>query len=182
MMSMHGQGIAIDYARDVVKPRRAGLILLGISLAAAAVCLLTMRQIQQASAEVEDDIARMQKLRWVAGGQSGGDRRDAVGAEETSAVRAAMIDLATPWETLFTGLESITTDAVRLVAVEPDARRQVVRITAEADEAEEMLAYIRQLGQQPVLRDVYLRAQERVSESERQPLRFMVEAVWVPSP
>jgi hypothetical protein len=95
--------------------------------------------------------------------------------EEMAAAQTAMAELALPWEPLFAALESIDAPSVKLLAVEPDARKGKLRITAEAAGTPEIIAYVQALDTQPMLQDVFLSRQER---QEAGPYVFNIEAVW----
>lgn len=97
--------------------------------------------------------------------------------EEIAAAQVAMAELALPWEPLFKALEQTRNPRVKLVGMEPDPKRGKLRITAEANETQDMLDYVLTLSQQPVLRDVFLLHHER-AEGDNDGIRFAVEAVW----
>lgn len=97
--------------------------------------------------------------------------------EEIAAAQVAMAELALPWEPLFKILEQTRSPRVKLLGMEPDPKRGKLRITAEANEAQDMLDYVLTLGRQPMLQDVFLLHHER-GEGDAAGIRFAVEAVW----
>lgn len=53
-------------------------------------------------------------------------------ARETKQANAAILALSLPWKELFEVFEATRTNDVAMLAIEPDARKGLVRITAEA--------------------------------------------------
>jgi hypothetical protein len=95
---------------------------------------------------------------------------------QANAVNAAVRQLNLPWRAVLDAVEAGTPRTVALLALEPDARRGLVRIEAEAADGEAMLAYVKQLKQQPLLAGAVL-VKHRTEESQaRRPLRFQIEA------
>ncbi|MEA1648666.1 hypothetical protein UAJ10_06520 [Nitrospirillum sp. BR 11164] len=95
---------------------------------------------------------------------------------QATAVNSAVRQLNLPWRALLDAVEAGTPKTVALLSLEPDARRGLVRIEAEAADGEAMLAYVKQLKQQPLLAGAVL-VKHRTEESQaRRPLRFQIEA------
>lgn len=95
--------------------------------------------------------------------------------EEVIAIRAAMVELALPWDQLFVALEGIDAPGVKLLSVEPNSRQGKLRITAEAARTNEIIEYVQALDTQPMLHEVYLQRQER---KESGSFVFNIEALW----
>ncbi len=82
------------------------------------------------------------------------------------------------WATLLNVIEAMATKRVALLVLEPDPLNGKVRVTAEAKDVSAMLDYVKQLQQQPGLRDVVLLSQQVNEDDPQQPVRFIVGAQW----
>ena len=82
------------------------------------------------------------------------------------------------WATLLNTIESVQAKEVALLVLEPDATNGKLRVTAEAKDVSAMLDYLKQLQQQPGLRDVVLLSQQVNEDNKQQPVRFIVGAQW----
>ena len=82
------------------------------------------------------------------------------------------------WSILLNTIESVQTNKVALLVLEPDATNGKLRVTAEAKDVDAMLDYLRRLQQQPGLHDVVLLSQQVNEDDPQQPVRFIVGAQW----
>src|SRR5450830_409146 len=75
--------------------------------------------------------------------------KSAVQISEAQAVfvNAAVLQLNLPWRDLQEAVAAATPPTVALLALEPDARKRVLKITAETKNSDDMIAYIEQLKQ-----------------------------------
>ncbi|GAB3660084.1 hypothetical protein [Ramlibacter alkalitolerans] len=83
-----------------------------------------------------------------------------------------------PWDTLFTALETAEGQDVALIAIAPDAQRRQVKIHAEARNLDAMLAFQRQLQQNPALAQVVLLDHTVMKDMPFKPVRFHILAQW----
>ncbi len=102
-------------------------------------------------------------------------------SEDDSAALAAADKLSAqirrPWVQLFMQLEQIQAKGVRLGQILPQAGDKAsVQLGGEADDAESLYAYLRQLRQEGGLHEVYLLEQHW--DGEKEVLRFQVQARW----
>lgn len=102
----------------------------------------------------------------------------ALSAAQATAVNAAIAQLNLPWPALRQAIGAATPATVALLALEPDARRQRLKITAETRDPESMVAYIAQLKRQQVFGDVILLRHEINELDPNRPLRFELDAPW----
>lgn len=91
---------------------------------------------------------------------------------------AAMERLTVPWPALFAEIEDAQSDAIALLAIQPDPRNRLVRISGEARDAETLAAYIKRLEAGAALHRVHLAAHEFRNESGQVFLRFALVANW----
>ena len=98
---------------------------------------------------------------------------------QAAAVNAAILQLNLPWRDLQDALASATPPAIALLALEPDARKRVLTITAETTSSDAMVAYVAQLKQQELFGTrVHLLRHEINELDPNKPLRFQLEARW----
>jgi Tfp pilus assembly protein PilN len=95
-----------------------------------------------------------------------------------SAVNGAIAQLNLPWKALFDAVEAATPATIALLSLEPDAKKQFIRGTAEAKGSDGMLAYIEQLKQQSFFTAVMLTRHEVNEQDPNKPIRFQFEAQW----
>lgn len=99
-------------------------------------------------------------------------------APQASAVNAAVSQLNLPWRDLAAALLEATPDEVALLALEPDAKRRTVRISAEARNSDDMLAYVARLQAGEWFSSVTLARHEVMQQDPNKPLRFQINASW----
>jgi|SRR5450830_36504 len=98
--------------------------------------------------------------------------------DEIIAVNAAIKEIVLPWPALFKTLEAASRDGVKLLALQPNAKQRILRITAVALDVDSMIAYVDELTQQKTLKEVALLSQEFVETNGQKTVQFVVEAVW----
>lgn len=104
--------------------------------------------------------------------------RTPVSEQQATAVNAAVMQLNLPWRALHDAVREATPNTVALLALEPDARKRVLRITAEARGSDDMLAYVEQLQKQPGFGAVTLVRHEIGEQDPNRPIRFQIDAQW----
>ena len=103
----------------------------------------------------------------------------AIAPAQAAAVNAAILQLNLPWRDLQDALASATPPTVALLALEPDARKRILKITAETTGSDAMVAYIAQLKRQELFGTrVQLLRHEINALDPNKPLRFQLEARW----
>ena len=101
-----------------------------------------------------------------------------IGEAQAHAVNAAVLQLNLPWRALQDAVASATPSTIALIALEPDARKQVLKITAEAASSDDMVDYVSQLKQQEAFSAVALTRHDVQETDPHRPLRFQLEATW----
>lgn len=104
--------------------------------------------------------------------------RLALAPAQAGAVNAAILQLNLPWRDLAAALGEATPDSIALLALEPDAKRRTLRISAEARSSDEMLAYITRLQAEEWFSSVVLLRHEVMEQDPNRPLRFQVSVQW----
>ena len=98
---------------------------------------------------------------------------------QAAAVNGAILQLNLPWRELKDAVAAATPATVALLALEPDPKKHLLKLTAEAETSNDMIAYIQELKAQEFFSDVLLTRHEINAEDANQPIRFQVEAQWV---
>jgi Tfp pilus assembly protein PilN len=105
--------------------------------------------------------------------------RTVIPPEQAAFVNGAVMRLNLPWRALQDAVAAATPPGVALVAMEPDPRKQVLKITAETRTSDDMVAYVAELKQQESFSGVVLTRHDINDQDPNRPLRFQLEATWV---
>jgi hypothetical protein len=87
-------------------------------------------------------------------------------------------ELARRWDSVFAAIEAARDPEVALLAIEPDASKGIVRLTAESKNKNAMLRYLTRLQDQQPLQRVLLENHEVRTEEPERPVRFVVSGQW----
>jgi Tfp pilus assembly protein PilN len=107
--------------------------------------------------------------------------RPPVPEAQANAVNAAVLQLNLPWRALHDAVQEGTPANIALLAMEPDARRSSVRITAEAKNSDDMIAYVERLQKVEWFSAVLLSRHEINEQDPNRPIRFQLDAQWRPA-
>jgi Tfp pilus assembly protein PilN len=97
---------------------------------------------------------------------------------QSKAINAAVLQLNLPWRDMQEAVGEATPASIALLALEPDPNKQVLKISAEAKNPDDMIAYIEQLKQQEFFVSAALVRHEINDLDPNRPVRFQVEAQW----
>jgi Tfp pilus assembly protein PilN len=100
---------------------------------------------------------------------------------QAGAVNASVQQLNVPWRGLHDAVQAATPATIALLALEPDAKKSSVRITAEAKTSDDMIAYVEQLQRVEWFSAVLLARHEINEQDPNRPIRFQVDAQWRPA-
>jgi Tfp pilus assembly protein PilN len=103
----------------------------------------------------------------------------AITAAQASFVNGAILQLNLPWRTLQDAVLAATPRNVALIAMEPDPRTRILKITAETKNSDDMVDYIASLKEQESFSAVVLTHHEINEQDPNRPLRFQLEATWL---
>lgn len=180
---MSAPPIHLDFMHEVPAPRWRWAL-----LAVAAVLLVPVSDAyqdaiaQRAKAQQRFDLAdRQDKLRKrrPAKADSVADAQDVAGAQRANAV---IEQLTVPWDELFQALEAADARGVAVLTLAPNARDHTLRLSGEARQMDELLAYVSRLSQRPALAQVHLLGYS-TSVKEGAPLiSFTLAAGWKVAP
>ena len=107
--------------------------------------------------------------------------RPPVPEAQAAAVNAAVLQLNLPWRALHDAVQAGTPANIALLAMEPDAKKNSVRITAEAKSSDDMIAYVEQLQKGDWFSAVLLSRHEINEQDPNRPIRFQLDALWRPA-
>ena len=97
---------------------------------------------------------------------------------QAKAVNEAILQLNLPWRDLHDVVRAATPASVALLSLEPDAKRRTLRISAEARNSDDMLAYVGKIQAQDWFSSVVLTRHEIAEQDPNRPIRFQVSAQW----
>jgi Tfp pilus assembly protein PilN len=106
-------------------------------------------------------------------------RKSSVTEARAGAVNAAIGQLNLPWQEVFNAIEAATPATIALLALEPDAKRHVLKGVAEAKASDEMIGYLEALRQQDFFSELALTRHEINEQDPNKPIRFQFEANWI---
>jgi Tfp pilus assembly protein PilN len=98
---------------------------------------------------------------------------------QANAVNHAIAQLNLPWRDILNALEAATPSGIALLAIEPDAKKNILKAMAEAPDSDAMIAYVENLKKQPLFTDAILTRHEINDRDPNRPLRFQFEVLWV---
>jgi len=102
----------------------------------------------------------------------------AVSQQQAGVVNGAVMRLNLPWRALHDAIGAATPSLVALLALEPDARKRTIQITAEARFSDDMIGYVEKLKQQEMFAEVTLVRHEINEQDPNRPIRFQIAARW----
>jgi Tfp pilus assembly protein PilN len=97
---------------------------------------------------------------------------------QAGAVNAAIMQLNLPWRALHDAIGAATPPEIAMLALEPDARKRTMKITAEAKSSDAMISYVEELKKQELFAGVILTRHEINEQDPARPIRFQIEAEW----
>ncbi len=174
--------VRLDFAPPSLRRTlfQAPLLSRALGIASLGWCALALVQVLDYREAREEVDAQLAALRARAGAPVVAvvAPRVLVGEQEALAVNAAIAQLNLPWRALHDAVRAGTPPNVALLALEPDAKKRVLRITAEARTSEDMLAYVAALGREEWFGSVTLVRHEVLEQDPNRPLRFQLDAGW----
>lgn len=97
---------------------------------------------------------------------------------ESTAAQQAILHIILPWSGLLKGMESIQRDDIRLMSFDPQWKSKRIQLKLLATNREAIWAYLEDLRQLGMLRDVKLKSSESTHLNGLPVVAFEVEALW----
>lgn len=173
------RALKLDYRVDNRYQTVAAIIVLFMLLGLMAGEVWFFSKVNQQKSQLEAILANIKS------GLHGGDVASQQGqldpAKMTEAFKYSdhvIRQLNLPWGRLFLKLEKARGDHVALLAIEPDANSNKIRVVGEAKDYLAMIDYVRGLSQGGELQSVYLLEHKMDEQNPDQPIRFSLEASW----
>jgi hypothetical protein len=107
-------------------------------------------------------------------------QRPRLSPEQAIAINAVIMRMSLPWPALHDAVQAATPPSVALLTLEPDAKRQMLRITAEATNSEDMFGYLESIKTQGWFTAAALLRHEVNEQDPNHPIRFQLDAEWTP--
>jgi len=152
----------------------AGAAGIALILAAAAIGVQATQQ-QEAR---EQAVQAMQRKQAAATRAPVRQAESVIPEAQAAAVNAAILQLNLPWRQLQDAVAEANTASIALLALDPDPRKQTLKITAEAKSSDDMVGYVEQLKRQEFFTGAVLLRHETNDQDPNRPLRFQVEVQW----
>lgn len=168
----------LDFAATESGASWSGLLMLVLGLAAAGLIVGDYQRLLASVERIEAELGRLSAPRR--GGEPARDARKQ--GEAVARSNEVAHELSRRWDRVFLALESAKAPDVALLAIEPDPRKGVLRVTAEAKGKNAMLDYVGRLQAAQSLQRVMLESHEVLSQVPEKPVRFVVTASWVATP
>lgn len=94
---------------------------------------------------------------------------------EAAQFNLAVAHLNTPWPNIFNGLENKAQGNIGLTLLEPDAKKNTLRVQAEAKDIDSLLAYAQRLASEPGFDSLVLQQHETNEQDVTRPARLSFE-------
>ena len=171
------RAVKLDFLQPASRSSGGG-VLLAAGVVAVFVVLSFYGDLNSEARQLESQAAKLE--RRARGLAPVATRVDASLQQEIRRANEVIDQLALPWDAMFRSVEGAATSRVMLLGIDPDAKSGMVRISAEASDAEAMFDYVGRLGQQSGFSRVHLLQHQLEPRNSAWPIRFLVSASWMP--
>jgi hypothetical protein len=173
--------LLLDYQREPGGFARAGRWLLIASIAAVAATAYAAVSVEERASELQTRVDRLERKRVPVVAKRVTDQEAKRYSEQIGFANSVAERLTLPWDDLLQAIEGGSAEGVAVLALEPDATKRTVRLTAEVKTRSDMLKYVRRLSADSRLREVHLIEYQVLAQIPGSPVRFSLSATWVPS-
>jgi hypothetical protein len=164
------KALKLDFCRTRPAPRWAAPLLLAIAVVFAGDAVFAFISAETSILKSEKALAKVEPRSYSPGRKAS--------AEEVAAARDTVQRLSTPWDRLFSALESAADGQVALLAIEPDPKSGTVMISGDSKDYLAALTYVLKLSQTDTLSHVQLARHEIRSSEPQKPVSFSISAAW----
>jgi len=176
------RAIHLDYASSR-KPSLAGQVIFAIALLAMMTIWQRHTDINQQLLTLDQSIQQLKALKGLQPAESqlqAKSSADLLAKIEEAKKLAAFLMI--PWGDVLNALEAAALNDLALLAIEPDAKKRQLKITAEAKNKDILFSYLEKLEASNELTNVYLLKHEIVEDVDQHPIRFVAVATWKDQP
>ncbi len=176
------RAIQLDFASSR-KPSMLGLVMFALALLLLTIIWQRHTNINQELLTLDQSIQELKERKGLKPAEpqlqakSSADLRANI--EEAKKLASFLM---IPWGDVFNALETAALDDLALLAIEPDAKKRQLKITAEAKNKDIMFSYLEKLEESDELANVYLLKHEIVEDVDQHPIRFVAVATWKDQP
>lgn len=156
----------------------AAVLLCGAAIALGTQMLARQRALQLQVAALRATVQTPASAVFAAAAAAAAAAPPPLAAARVDAINGAILQLNLPWPALRQAIGAATPATVALLALEPDARRRSLKISAETRDPDAMIDYVAQLKRQTLFGEVLLLRHEINEVDPNRPLRFEIEATW----
>ena len=166
----HMKALKLDFCRTRPAPRWAAPLLLAVAMVFAGDAVLSFIGTETSILKSEKALAKVEPRAYSPGRKAS--------PEEVAEARDTVQRLSTPWDRLFSALESAADEQVALLAIEPDPKSGTVMISGDSKDYLAALTYVLKLSQTDTLSHVQLARHEIRSSEPQKPVSFSISAAW----
>ncbi|MGB5080261.1 MAG: hypothetical protein WBO23_05925 [Burkholderiales bacterium] len=170
--------LRMNFARRQDRAPSGRIAALCLGAAALALAVTAFQDIQARGTQLKAELGRSARPVLAEPGPAGASR---IG-EPVKRANAVARELSRRWDEVFGAIEAVNDAEVALLAVEPDAQKGVVRITAESKNKNAMLRYLTRLQDRRPLQRVLLDHHEVRTQEPEHPVRFVLSGEWEETP
>jgi hypothetical protein len=176
------RAIYLDYAVSR-KPSVLGLVMFALALLALLTIWQRHHNINQQLVMLDQSILQLKASKGLQPAEpqlqtkSSADLLDKI--EEAKKLASFLM---IPWGDVLNALEAAALNDLALLAIEPDAKKRQLKITAEAKNKDILFSYLEKLEASDELTNVYLLKHEIVEDVDQHPIRFVAMATWKDQP
>jgi Tfp pilus assembly protein PilN len=175
--------IRIDFAphsfqRTVKRTRPATWLFGCIGLLVCAVAVITAFGLATRHDALRADVRRVEVQLMQRTALKREPKKFALPEAQATAVNSTIAQLNLPWRDVLDAIEAATPGDIALLAIDPDAKKHLLKGMAEAKTSDGMIAYVERLKQQPFFASVVLTKHEINEQDPNRPMRFQFEAQW----
>ncbi len=170
--------ITLNHALAIKKINLTALVLLVLGVLISGLTINYYQSLLSDTRKLETNIDALSRAKSVRHLPKANINQNAQKTHDVAAVNEAIAEIVLPWTAIFKMLEATNNDAVKLLAVEPNIKKQTLRISAVAMDVDSMMAYVDSLIQQKMLKSVALVSQESAEVNGQSAVHFVVETAW----
>ena len=169
----------LDYIKGRPRTNLLGVLLLVLGLATAGISVFGYMNLHKQIAASEGDSDKLRRLA-VRNSERSRQTPEMTLQRQKDIQQARLISrqLTLPWDQLFAALETTKGKHIALLSLQPDPGKQILRITGEAKNFNELLAFVARLEHSPVFADTVLSSHEIREQDPDKPIRFGLAATW----
>ena len=171
--------VQLNHAPSAKKnPTSLAMLLLISGLLMLAASLFCFKYISSETQRLEADVEQLSHPKKPRSSFRENSKEATKTRDEIAAVNMAISEIVLPWTSIFKTLEATDRPDVKLMSVEPDIKKQTLRINAVAMDVDSMMRYIDDLTRQKMLKNVTLLTQQNADINGQPAIHFVLEALW----